>query len=63
MCLLSAKFEILDDERQLTSGTALINFRPEPRGRTDSILARYEMARLEADSVCSAIPDLNLLTA
>eukprot|EP00959_Pyramimonas_sp_CCMP1952_P277186 5794899-Pyramimonas_sp.AAC.1 len=55
MHLLSTSFVNLEDERQFTSGTALIDFRVEGGERIDPVLARvlarFEMARLEAYSV------------
>eukprot|EP00959_Pyramimonas_sp_CCMP1952_P254938 5324474-Pyramimonas_sp.AAC.1 len=56
MFLLGAKFEDFEYERQDTSRTALIDFRLEPGERTDTILARFEIARLEVDLVGSSHP-------
>ena len=60
--LLSQKFENLEDERQLNSGTALIDFRPRPGERIDQTLARFEIARYEADNAGFQIPNFQLLT-
>eukprot|EP00959_Pyramimonas_sp_CCMP1952_P118464 2477059-Pyramimonas_sp.AAC.1 len=43
-------FERLEDERQLTSGTQLIDFHVPHGERIDVTLARFEMARLEPQS-------------
>ena len=59
--ILGAKFENLEDERQLTSGTALLYFRANPNDRIDVTLSRFEMARLEAESVGFPIPNFQLL--
>eukprot|EP00959_Pyramimonas_sp_CCMP1952_P357567 7486926-Pyramimonas_sp.AAC.1 len=50
MFLLSMKFERLEDERQLTSDTQLIDFNVPHGERIDVTLTRFEMARLEAQS-------------
>eukprot|EP00959_Pyramimonas_sp_CCMP1952_P151950 3179212-Pyramimonas_sp.AAC.1 len=56
------KFERLEDGRQLTSGTQLIDF-PVPHGeRIDVALTRFGMARLEAQSVGFDLPNIQLLT-
>eukprot|EP00959_Pyramimonas_sp_CCMP1952_P247164 5166370-Pyramimonas_sp.AAC.1 len=56
------KFERLEDERQLASGTQLIDFHA-PRGeRIDVTLTRLEIARLEAQSVGFGLPNFQLLT-
>ena len=56
------KFEHLEDERQLTSGTQLIDFTVPAHERIDVTLARWEMARLEAQSAGFDIPNFQLLT-
>ena len=40
MFILSAKFENLEDERQLTSGTQILDFRAHPNERIDVTLSR-----------------------
>eukprot|EP00959_Pyramimonas_sp_CCMP1952_P238957 4994011-Pyramimonas_sp.AAC.1 len=60
--LLSAKFENLEDERQLTSGTALIDVRVDRGERVASVLARFDMAGLEADPAGFNTPSFNILT-
>ena len=62
MFMLSTRFENLEDERQLTQGTALIDFRVQSGERIDITLARFEMARLEADQAGFQIPNFQLLT-
>eukprot|EP00959_Pyramimonas_sp_CCMP1952_P250813 5242597-Pyramimonas_sp.AAC.1 len=43
-------FERLEDERQLTPGTQLIDFHVPHGEQIDVSLTRFEMARLEAQS-------------
>ena len=62
MLLLSSKFENLEDERQLTQGTALIDFRIGRGERIDEVLARFEMARMEAEGAGFNIPNFQILT-
>ena len=62
MFMLSTRFENLEDERQLTQGTALIDFRVQGGERIDITLARFEMARLEADQAGFQMPNFQLLT-
>ena len=62
MFILSDKLEHLEDERQLDHGTRLIDFVVQPHERTDSKLARFEMARLEAQQVGFDVPNFQLLT-
>eukprot|EP00959_Pyramimonas_sp_CCMP1952_P213826 4474105-Pyramimonas_sp.AAC.1 len=57
MFLLSAKFENSEEERQLNSGTALIDFRVHAGERIDRTLARFEMARYEAGTADFNIPN------
>eukprot|EP00959_Pyramimonas_sp_CCMP1952_P276011 5769362-Pyramimonas_sp.AAC.1 len=56
------KFERLEDELQLTSGTQLIDFHVPHGERVDVTLARFEMARLEAQSVGFDCPNFQLPT-
>eukprot|EP00959_Pyramimonas_sp_CCMP1952_P216557 4529519-Pyramimonas_sp.AAC.1 len=56
----NTNFENLEDERQLTSGTALIDFRAERGERIDSVLARFVMARLQADSAGLDVPNFQI---
>eukprot|EP00959_Pyramimonas_sp_CCMP1952_P438197 9173629-Pyramimonas_sp.AAC.1 len=48
MFLFSTKFENLEEELQFHPGTALIDFRVHAGERIDQMLARCEIARLEA---------------
>eukprot|EP00959_Pyramimonas_sp_CCMP1952_P293555 6139492-Pyramimonas_sp.AAC.1 len=57
MFLLSAKVENLDEERQLNSCTAHIGFRVHVGERIDQTLARFEIARYEAEAAGSNIPN------
>eukprot|EP00959_Pyramimonas_sp_CCMP1952_P116148 2428079-Pyramimonas_sp.AAC.1 len=55
------KFERLEDERQLTPGTQLIDLHVPHGERIDVTLTRFEMARLEAQSVGFDLPNFQLL--
>ena len=57
MFILSDKVERLEDERQLDSGTGLVDFK-----RIDAIFARFEMARLDAQPLDFDIPNFQILT-
>eukprot|EP00959_Pyramimonas_sp_CCMP1952_P128854 2694798-Pyramimonas_sp.AAC.1 len=56
------KFERLEDGRQLTSDTQLADFHVPHGERIDVTLTRFDMARLEAQSVGSDLPNFQLLT-
>eukprot|EP00959_Pyramimonas_sp_CCMP1952_P182401 3814028-Pyramimonas_sp.AAC.1 len=56
------KFENLEEERQLNSGTALIDFRVHAGERIDQTLARFEIARYEAETAGLNIPIFQILT-
>eukprot|EP00959_Pyramimonas_sp_CCMP1952_P108359 2265679-Pyramimonas_sp.AAC.1 len=60
--LLGTKFENLEEERQLNSGTALIDFRVNAGERIDQTLARFEIARFEAETAGFNIPIFQILT-
>eukprot|EP00959_Pyramimonas_sp_CCMP1952_P044245 924818-Pyramimonas_sp.AAC.1 len=62
MFFLSTKFENLEEERQLNSGTALIDFRVHAGERIDQTLARFEIARYEAAAAGLNIPNVKILT-
>eukprot|EP00959_Pyramimonas_sp_CCMP1952_P404408 8474609-Pyramimonas_sp.AAC.1 len=62
MFVLSTKFENLEEERQLHSGTALIDFRVHAGERIDRTLARFEIARYEAEAAGFHIPNFQILT-
>eukprot|EP00959_Pyramimonas_sp_CCMP1952_P201164 4207021-Pyramimonas_sp.AAC.1 len=61
MFLFSAKFENLEEERQFNSGTALIDFRVHAGERIDQSLARFEIARYEAETAGLNIPNFQML--
>eukprot|EP00959_Pyramimonas_sp_CCMP1952_P297068 6214742-Pyramimonas_sp.AAC.1 len=63
MFLLSTKFENLEEERQANSGTALIDYRVHADERVDHTLARFEMARYEAETAGFNIPKFQALPA
>eukprot|EP00959_Pyramimonas_sp_CCMP1952_P205507 4297670-Pyramimonas_sp.AAC.1 len=56
------KFERLEDERQLTSGTQLIDLHVPHGERIDVTLTRFEMARPEAQSAGLDLPNFQLRT-
>eukprot|EP00959_Pyramimonas_sp_CCMP1952_P089084 1864176-Pyramimonas_sp.AAC.1 len=60
MLILSTKFENLEEERQLNSGTALIDFRVHAGERIDQTLARFEIARYEAETAGFNIPNFQI---
>eukprot|EP00959_Pyramimonas_sp_CCMP1952_P326548 6835502-Pyramimonas_sp.AAC.1 len=62
MFLPSAKFENLEEERRVSAGTALIDFRVRAGERIDQTLARFEIARYEAETAAFNIPNLQILT-
>ena len=62
MFLLSTELENLEDDRQLKSGTALVDFRVERGERIDSMLSRFGTARIEADSAGFNAPNFQTLT-
>eukprot|EP00959_Pyramimonas_sp_CCMP1952_P002478 51226-Pyramimonas_sp.AAC.1 len=61
MFLLSTKFDNLEEEHQLNSGTALIDFRVHAGERIDQILALFEVARYEAETAGYHIPNFQIL--
>ena len=52
---LGIRYEALEDERALSSGTQLLDFQSRPGERIDSLLTRWDMARHEAQSVGAGI--------
>ena len=60
--VLANRFEILEDERSLTSGTHLLDFTSRPNETIDSVLTRFDMARIEARSVGADIPNFHMLS-
>ena len=60
--VLANKFEALEDERSLLSGTALLDFASRPGERIDSVLTRFDMARFEARAVGADIPNFHMLS-
>ena len=59
--VLASKFEVLEDERSLLSGTALLDFTSHPGERIDSVLTRFDMARFEAQSVGADIHNFHTM--
>ena len=58
---LGNRFEALEDERSLQSGTALLDFTSRPGERIDSLLTRFDMARHEAQAVGAGIQNFHTL--
>ena len=52
---LGNRYEALEDERSLMSGTQLMDFTSRAGERIDSLLTRFDMARHEAESVGAGI--------
>eukprot|EP00959_Pyramimonas_sp_CCMP1952_P369537 7740321-Pyramimonas_sp.AAC.2 len=61
MFFLNTKVQNLEEECQLDSGTALMNFRVHAGERIDQTLARFEIARDEAETAGLNIPNLQNL--
>ena len=59
---LANRFESLEDERSLLSGTQLLDFTSRPGERIDSLLTRFDLARHEAQAVGAGIQNLHTLT-
>eukprot|EP00959_Pyramimonas_sp_CCMP1952_P238924 4992947-Pyramimonas_sp.AAC.1 len=59
---LSAKSENLEEERQVNSGTAFIDFRVHAGERINQTFARFEIARYEAETAGFNIPIFQILT-
>eukprot|EP00959_Pyramimonas_sp_CCMP1952_P119971 2508430-Pyramimonas_sp.AAC.1 len=59
--LLSVKFENLEEEHQLNSGTALFDFRVHAGERIDQTSARFEIARYEAEAAGFNAPNFQIL--
>eukprot|EP00959_Pyramimonas_sp_CCMP1952_P215461 4507805-Pyramimonas_sp.AAC.1 len=55
-------FEKLEEERQLNSGTALVDFRVHAGERIDQTLARFKIARYETETAGFYIPSFQILT-
>eukprot|EP00959_Pyramimonas_sp_CCMP1952_P056751 1185401-Pyramimonas_sp.AAC.1 len=62
MFLLSTKFEKLEEERQLNSGTALIDFRVHAGDCIDQTLARFEIARYETEAAGFNVPTFKMVS-
>eukprot|EP00959_Pyramimonas_sp_CCMP1952_P352340 7382141-Pyramimonas_sp.AAC.2 len=54
-------FEKLEEERQLNSGTAFVDFRVHAGARIDQTLAQFEIARCEAEAAGFNIPNCRIL--
>ena len=58
---LGTRFEQLEEERTVTSGTQIIDFRSRPGERIDAMLTRFDMARQETASVGADLQNYHLL--
>jgi len=58
---LGTRFEQLEDERTVTSGNQIIDFRARPGERVDALLARWDLARQETASVGAELTNYHLL--
>eukprot|EP00959_Pyramimonas_sp_CCMP1952_P069679 1454481-Pyramimonas_sp.AAC.1 len=61
MFLLSTKSKNLEEERRLNSGTAFIDFRVHAGERIDQTLARFEIARYDAETAGFNIPNFQIV--
>ena len=59
---LGNRFEALEDERALQSGTQLLDFSHRPGERIDALLTRFDLARHEADIVGAGIHNFHQLS-
>ena len=59
---LGNRFEALEDERALSSGTQVLDFRGRAGERIDILLARFDMARYEAEQVGAGIHNFHTLS-
>ena len=59
---LGDRFEALEDERTMTSGTLLLDFSSRPGEGIDSVITRFDMARYEAQSVGADIRNFHTLS-
>ncbi len=60
--VLGNRFEALEDERTMTSGNQVLDFRARPGERIDALLTRFDMARHEAASVGAEMTNYHNLT-
>ena len=58
---LATRFEALEDERSLRSGTLLLDFDSKPGERIDELLVRFDLARHEARQVNADITNYHQL--
>ena len=59
---LALRYESLEDERTLTSGTALLDFTGRPGESVDTTLTRFDMARHEAAAVGADINNFHIIS-
>ena len=59
---IANRFESLEDERSLKSGTQVLDFVAHPGEKIDHLLTRFDLARSEAETVGAGIDNFHTLT-
>ena len=57
--ILANRFEALEDERIMQSGTSVLDFTRQPNERVDTLLTRFDLARYETETL---VPDYTTTT-
>ena len=60
--ILESRFEALEDERIMQSGTSVLDFTRQPSERVDTLLTRFDLARYETEKVGAGLHHYHLLT-
>ena len=60
--ILANRFEALEDERIMQSGTAVMDFTRKPNERVDTLLTRFDLARYNTENVGAGLHNYPLLT-
>ena len=60
--ILANRFEALEDERIMQSGTALLDFTRQPNERVDTLLTRFDLARYNTENVGAGLHNYHFLT-
>ena len=60
--ILANRFEALEDERIMQSGTAVLDFTRQPNERGDTLLTRFDLARFDTENVGAGLHNYQLLT-
>ncbi len=62
MYALANQYEQLEDERAMSSGNMILDFRAQNGERIDSLLTRFDMARAEAATVGAGMDNFSILS-